>query len=95
MNILVKISEEDNEKMIDIVEDINALKVLSKTLSVNEVFEKNSEMYEEIKNDLKTSMSNYRKTWGKIIEKYGLDPEKGDSYVLNFDDRSICYVENQ
>lgn len=95
MNALAKISKEENEKMIDIIEGINALKVLTKTLADNEVYEKNSEMYEKIKNDLKVSMSEYRNTWRNIIEKYGLDPEKGDNYVLNFDDCSVCYIENQ
>ena len=95
MNALAKISKEENEKMLDIIEDINALKVLTKTLADNEVYEKNSKMYDKIKNDLKVSMSEYRNIWRNIIEKYGLDPEKGDNYVLNFDDRSVCYIENQ
>lgn len=33
MNIIVTISEDENEKMMDIIEGINALKVLVQTLA--------------------------------------------------------------
>ena len=96
MNTLAKINEKENERTMDIIEDINALKVLVQTLSTNnELYNENSEMYEKIKNDLKASMLAYRAAWDEIIQKYELDPEKGDNYVLNFNNRSVHYVENQ
>ncbi len=95
MNIIVTISEDENEKMMDIIEGINALKVLVQTLaSDNELYNENSEMYTRIKNDLKNTMADYQTEWNKIIEKYHLDPEKCENYFLNFSDRSIQYVEN-
>lgn len=42
MNTMVIISEEENEKMIDIIEELNALKVLAQTLAAN------NELYHEI-----------------------------------------------
>ncbi len=96
MNTIVIISEKENERMIDIIEEMNALKVLIQTLaSDDELYRENSELYERIKSDLKNTMSTYRIAWHEIIEKYQLDSEKGDNYVLNFNDRSIHYIENQ
>lgn len=95
MNTMVIISEEENERMIDIIEELNALKVLAQTLAANnELYHENSEMYGRIKKELKSNTASYRAEWHKIIEKYRLDPEKGDNYVLNFNDRSIHYIEN-
>lgn len=51
-------------------------------------------MYDRIKKELKSNTTSYRAEWHKILEKYRLDPEKGDNYVLNFNDRSIHYIEN-
>lgn len=93
---MVVITEKENERMLDIIEEINALKVLTQTLaSDNELYYENSDLYSQIKEDLKASMSTYRVTWAEIIKKYELDPEKGDNYVLNFSDRSIHYMEEQ
>lgn len=77
MNIIVTISEDENEKMMDIIEGINALKVLVQTLaSDNELYNENSEMYTRIKNDLKNTMADYQIEWNKIIEKYHLNFRK-------------------
>lgn len=95
MHTIVIISEKENEKMMDIVEEMNALKVLIQTLAFDdEVYCENSKLYQRIKNDLKNIIVTYRIAWREIIEKYHLDPEKGDNYVLNFDNRSIHYREN-
>ena len=93
---MVVITEKENERMLDIMEEINALKVLTQTLAAdNELYYENSELYGQIKEDLKNSMSTYRAAWAEIIQKYQLDPEKGDNYVLNFSDRSIKYMGNK
>lgn len=95
MNILATISEEENETMIDLIEGINAIKVLTQTLaSDNELFQANSDLYEKIKTDMKESLANYKKAWQDLIIQYELDPEKGDNYILNFTDRTIHYEEN-
>lgn len=96
MNTVAVITKKENEKMMDIIEEINSLKVLTKTLAAdNELYCKNSKMYGQIKKDLKASMTIYRAAWNEIIKKYQLDPEKGENYMLDFSDRSIHYMENQ
>lgn len=94
MNILATISEVENETMIDLIEEINAIKVLTQTLaSDNELFQANSELYEKLKSDMKESLVNYKSAWQDLIVRYELDPEKGDNYILNFTDKTIYYEE--
>lgn len=94
MNELVIVSEEENEKMMDIVEEIDALKVLIQTLAAeNDLYQKESVLYERIKADLKQSLNKYNTAWHSLIIKYQLDLEKADNYILDFGNRSIHYAE--
>lgn len=82
--MLAKLLKEEIEEIENYFERINSLKALTLTFESDEIFSKNSNIYEKLVQDISDTNAHLQDWWVRMIHKYKLEKFKQDKLYVDF-----------
>lgn len=91
-NFFVDLEQNEVEEIENYFERMNSLKALSLAFESDEVFSKNSMMYEKIVKDISDTRQRLQAWWSKIIDKYCLEKYDIEKLFVDFSANQIRLI---
>lgn len=91
---IVGLLEEEFIEILNIFEEMNSLKgMLRLFASDDELFLRESKVYENLKEDYNKNQKDYSSWWGAALEKYGLEKSEAGRYQVDFGKKAIIKMD--
>lgn len=91
--VLIEITTEEVNEIENYFERMNSLKSLALTFENDEIFNKNSSMYERLVQDFVETQKNMQLWWTNIIHKYDLENYNQEKLFVDFITKQIKLQE--
>lgn len=91
--VLIKLQKKEVAEIEGYFERMNSIKALTLTFELDEIFSKNSNMYEKLIQDMSVTSKKLESWWARMIGKYSLEKYKPDQLYVDFFSEQIILTE--